>query len=72
MIAISELRSLPIAERLQLVEDLWKSIVEDQHSLPDQPVVVAELRSRKARFLADPSSGVSWDEAKERVRSGRA
>ena len=72
MIAISELRSLPIAERLQLVEDLWKSILEDQHSLPDPPAVVAELRSRKARFLANPSSGELWDEAKERIRLSRA
>ena len=72
MIAISELRLLPIAERLQLVEDLWKSILEDQHSLPDPPAVVTELRSRKARFLANPSSGVSWDEAKARIRLGRA
>jgi len=72
MIAISELRSLPLAERLQLVEDLWNSIVEDQDSLPDSPAVIAEVRARKARFMANPASGVSWDETKARIRSGRA
>jgi putative addiction module component (TIGR02574 family) len=70
MIATSELRSLPVPERLRLVEELWNSIAEDEDSLPDPPAVIAELRARKARFAASPSSGVSWDEAKRRIRSG--
>jgi putative addiction module component (TIGR02574 family) len=72
MIALTELRALPLAERLQLVEDLWDSIAEDQHSLPDHPAVVEELRARKARFMANLGSGIPWDEAKKRIRSGRA
>jgi putative addiction module component (TIGR02574 family) len=72
MIALSELRALPLAERLQLVEDLWDSIAEDQNSLPDDPAVIEELRARKARFQADPASGIPWEEAKKRIRSGRA
>ena len=71
MIALSELRGLPVAERLQLVEDLWDSIAEDRHSLPDHPSVIEELRARKARFQANPGSGVPWEEAKTRIRSGR-
>jgi putative addiction module component (TIGR02574 family) len=72
MIGLSELRSLPLAERLQLVEDLWDSIAQEQHSLPDHPALIEELRARKARFLANPSSGISWEKAKARIRSGRA
>jgi putative addiction module component (TIGR02574 family) len=72
MIALSELRALSVAERLQLVEDLWDSIAEDQHSLPDHPAVIEELRARKAQFQANPSSGIPWTEAKQRIRSGRA
>lgn len=72
MIGLSELRSLPLAERLQLVEDLWDSIAEEQHSLPDHPALIEELRARKARLLANPSSGITWEEAKARIRSGRA
>jgi putative addiction module component (TIGR02574 family) len=72
MIALSELRALSVAERLQLVEDLWDSIAEDQHSLPDHPAVIEELRARKAKFQADPSSSIPWEEAKQRIRSGRA
>ena len=71
MTALSELRTLPVPERLKLVGALWDSIVEEQHLLPDSPSVMAEVRARKARFQADPSSGVPWETVKERVRSGR-
>jgi putative addiction module component (TIGR02574 family) len=71
MIAMYELRALPAAERLRLIEDLWNSIVEDQNSLPDHPAVISELRERKPRFMANPASGVPWSVAKRRIRSGR-
>jgi putative addiction module component (TIGR02574 family) len=71
MAALSELKALPVSERLQLVEDLWDSIAEDQHSLPDHPSVIAELRARKASHLANPSSAIAWETAKARIRAGR-
>ncbi len=71
MDTISELKSLPVPERLQLVEDLWDSIASDQESLPDHPAVIEEIRRRRARFDANPDSGVTWDEMKKRIRSGR-
>ena len=67
-----EFRSQPVVERLQLVEAIWDSIAEDQHSLPDHPSVVKELRERKARYLSNPKSGVIWEAAKKQIRSGRA
>ena len=72
MIALAELCSLPVAERLRLMEDLWNSIVEEQNSLPDSPAVVAEVRARKARFLSVPESGIPWEQAKNQIRSGGA
>lgn len=64
---MAELLLLPVPERLRVVEELWNSIAEDQDALPDPPSVVAELRARKARFLANPGSGVPWIVAKERI-----
>ncbi len=59
---------LPLAERLQLVEDLWDSIAAEREHEPIPEPVLAELRERKARFDADPSSGMSWTEVKRRLR----
>lgn len=70
MNAITELKTLSVPERLQLVEDLWDSIASDQMALPDHPQVVEEVRLRRARFEANPSSGLSWDQLKKKIRSG--
>ena len=71
MTALAELKKLPLSERLQLVEDLWDSIAEEHHALPDSPELVAEIRARSANLKANPSSGLSWDEMKTRISSQR-
>jgi putative addiction module component (TIGR02574 family) len=68
---LSELTSLSVPEKLQLVEDLWDSIASDQESLPDHPAVIEEIQRRRARFDANPGSGVVWEEIKKRIRAGR-
>jgi putative addiction module component (TIGR02574 family) len=69
---ILELRSLPAAERLKLIDELWDSIVDDQETLADTPEVVAELRQRRDLFMSNPASGIAWAEAKAIIRSRRA
>jgi putative addiction module component (TIGR02574 family) len=71
MFAPIEFRSLPLVEPLRLVDAIWESIVEDQNSLPDDPAVIQEVRERKARYLADPSSGIPWAAARGRIESSR-
>ncbi|WP_035611566.1 addiction module protein [Haloferula sp. BvORR071] len=68
---LAELRTLSIPERIQLVEDLWDTIAEDQQALPDSPAVIEEIRERKRRHEADPSAAVSWETAKARIRGQR-
>lgn len=69
---LSELKNLPLSERLQLVEDLWDSIAEEQHTLPDHKAVADILRQRKSEYQAHPESGISWDQVKRSIRSGHA
>lgn len=58
------------AERLQLVEDLWDSIAqEDTSDLPVPDWKRDELRRRKARFLDRPEAGRSWEEVQRDARS---
>jgi putative addiction module component (TIGR02574 family) len=65
--AYAALFALPVAERLQLVEDLWDSIAAEQETAALPPEVVTELRERMARYDADPSSGISWEDAKREL-----
>jgi len=57
------------AERLQLVEDLWDSIAEEDEQLPVPKWKREELRQRKERFSRHPSSGRTWEQVKQRARA---
>ena len=59
---------LSVAERLQLVEDLWDSIAAEREHEPVPAPVLAELHERKARYDANPSSGISWADVQRRLR----
>jgi putative addiction module component (TIGR02574 family) len=60
-------KTLPISERIQLVEDIWDSIAEETPSSLDlSDAERAELHRRFAAHQANPSSGVPW----EQVRAG--
>jgi putative addiction module component (TIGR02574 family) len=56
------------AERLQLVEDLWDSIAEEDEQLPVPEWKREELKRRKERFSRHPSSGRTWEQVKHRAR----
>ena len=68
MKAIQELRSLLVAERIQLVEDLWDSIAEDSGSLPLTDSQLAELDLRLDYFEAALGAGDSWEEVKRKLQ----
>ena len=66
-------RSLSVADRLQLVGDIWDSIAEEASATPDAlPLTLdqkAELERRLAAYDADPTTGVTMEEAFERIRA---
>ena len=57
------------SEKLQLVEDLWDDLAASPDAVPVHEWQKEELNRRKANLLANPASGLSWDEVKRRVRS---
>lgn len=57
------------AERLQLVEDLWDSLVQEDEELSVSNEKRVELRRRKERFLQHPASGRTWEQVKHRART---
>ena len=63
------LRRLSVAERIQLVEDLWDTIVEDSpaDAFPITPELAAELDRRLAEHEADPSTAIPWEMARARI-----
>lgn len=66
-VPIEELLKLTVAERIQLVEDLWDSIAADPEGLPLTDQQKREIDRRLAEHDEDPSSAVPWDQVRERL-----
>jgi putative addiction module component (TIGR02574 family) len=64
---------LPLAERLELVQELWDSIAADcehePYPLTDQQR--QDLQRRLAEADEDPTAGDPWGEVRERIRHQR-
>lgn len=71
MIALEDLRKLPIDERKRLVGELWDSIAEDLSASPDSKGLIEEFRKRSANLKANPSSGFTWEQLEARILSRR-
>jgi putative addiction module component (TIGR02574 family) len=65
--ARQEILTLPVSERLQLIEDIWDSIASQPDDVPVTSEQRKELDKRLANFERDPSAGEKWDDVKSRV-----
>ena len=64
---LQNLEKLPLAERIQLVEDLWDSIARDQEELPIPEWQKAELLRRQQEYRENPQSAQPWPEVKRSI-----
>ncbi len=65
---LSEILQLSVAERIQLVEDIWDSIavVPDAVSLTAEQE--AELERRLEAYQTNPNEGISWNDLKTKLQ----
>jgi putative addiction module component (TIGR02574 family) len=59
--------SLPLPERLQLVDDLWESILAQVEEIPLTDAQRSELDRRVARYEANPETAKPWSEVRDRL-----
>lgn len=65
-------RSLPLSERIELVEDIWDSIAEETTtSVQLSAEQRAELHRRLAAHRADPGSSVAWEQVRATLFKGQ-
>ncbi|MDC0936732.1 addiction module protein [Pirellulales bacterium] len=62
-----EIRSLPVPERVYLVEQIWESVIEDEQDFELTDAQKAELDRRMAAHDALPSRGRPWEDVKKRL-----
>jgi len=61
--------SLSVAERIQLVEDIWDSICEFPQEVPLTDEQKKELDRRLDAYHQNPDQGAPWAEVRDRIRS---
>ncbi len=66
-LSLDELLKLSVPERIQLVEDLWDSIVTDPEALPLTQAQRAGIERRLAEHDREPGSAISWEEVRARL-----
>jgi putative addiction module component (TIGR02574 family) len=66
-ISFNDLLTLDLAERLQLVEDLWDSIAAESAGLPLTREQREEIDRRLAEHEQNPDSAVTWEDVQARL-----
>jgi putative addiction module component (TIGR02574 family) len=62
---LSEIMQLSVAERIQLVEDIWDSIASAPTEVPLTKAQKEELEQRLAAYAQNPDVGMGWNEFKQ-------
>jgi putative addiction module component (TIGR02574 family) len=66
--SIAELRNLPAAEKLKIIEALWSDLAADDESLPSPAWHEQELRKTEADFKAGRLEVLDWEDGKKELR----
>jgi putative addiction module component (TIGR02574 family) len=65
-----EIEQLSVAERVQLVEEIWESIGAMPEQLPLSETQRRELDRRLERHEREPARTVQWDEVRTKLQRG--
>ena len=66
---IADILELSVAERVQMVEDIWDSIAAVPEAVPLSEDQKKELDRRLEAYHLNPDAGSPWNEVRERIRN---
>lgn len=58
---------LSVSERIQLVEDIWDSIVAEKPDSVLSPSQMLEIHRRVAAHRDDPSTAIPWEQVRSKL-----
>ena len=61
-------KSLPLPDRLELVDAVWETIAAEGYEPPLTPAQTAELERRLEEHRRNPSSGIPWETIRAELR----
>jgi putative addiction module component (TIGR02574 family) len=66
-----EILSLTVADRLQLLEEIWDSLAETPEAIPVTEAQRKELARRRRAHVRNPSAAKPWAEVRAKLRRRR-
>ncbi len=66
---VSEILQLSVAERIQIVEDIWDSITPESLELSESQKT--ELDKRLDNYRENPNAGIEWEILKKSILQSR-
>jgi putative addiction module component (TIGR02574 family) len=66
-----ELQSLGVADRLQLLEEIWDSLIDTPEAIPVTDAQRKELARHRRAHARNPSAAKSWAQVRARLRRRR-
>ncbi len=64
---LKEVLSLSVADRLQLLEEIWDSLAATPEAIPVTGAQRKELARRRRAHVRDPSAARSWEEVRAKL-----
>lgn len=68
---VAEILELSVAEKIQIVEDIWDSIRRNPEELPLSDAEKRELDKRLADYEQNPNDGMEWETLKKNILQSR-
>jgi putative addiction module component (TIGR02574 family) len=65
---LNDIRSLTVADRLRLLEEIWDSLAETPELVPVTDAQRKELARRRREHARNPSAAKSWARVRARLR----
>ncbi len=66
---INELLDLSKKEKIDIIQLLWKSIKSDLKNDELPNALKQELDNRYEKYIKDPDSAITWDEAFKKIKT---
>ena len=64
---LAPILGLSVTERLEIMNVIWESIINEDANLPVPEWQIAEIERRSAEMDAKPSIGIPWEDVKKWV-----
>lgn len=69
--AVETLRTLPVAEKLRVLEELWDDIGRSGEALPLPDAAIQEAKRRRDEMIANSELGLTHEQVWSRIREAR-